>query len=448
MSTRPTLLIVDDDKLTRETLASAFNDAYDIALAAGGREALDLIGSRHVDLVLSDLIMPELDGLELLKAINTSEDPPAVIFITGHATIESAVQAMKLGAYDYVTKPVHLERLSLMLDKALEGRRLRQENLRLRRSVRECRRRTAIVGQSPALRKVVEAALQVAGTDASVLIEGESGTGKELIANLIHENSPRADGPLVKVNCAAFAPGVLESELFGHEKGAFTGAHTARKGRFELADGGTLFLDEIGDLPAAAQVKLLRFLQEHTFERVGGNKTLRVDVRILSATHRDLRAAVSQGGFREDLYYRLRVVRLVMPPLRERPEDIDALLDHYLRHFCHIHHRVIEAISPEVRNMLRAHPWPGNVRELVNCVESMVVLAKGPVIGMDDIPDHLLVGFDTREETGQNPPALADLERQAIIEALQKFGGNKMRAARHLGIGLRTLYRKIEKWGL
>lgn len=378
--TKPSLLIVDDDKLTRETLASAFADSHQVLLAASGREALAMMTDRRVDIVLSDLIMPELDGMDMLRVINELDDRPEVIFVTGHATIESAVQAMKLGAYDYVTKPVHLERLTLMLDKAMEARRLRRENTRLPRSIQACRERTALAGQSVPMRRIVELALQVAGTDASVLIEGERGTGKELIANLIHENSPppRADGPFIKVNCAAFAEGALESELFGHERGAFTGAVAARKGRFELADGGTLFLDEIGDLPASAQVKLLRFLQEHTFERVGGSKTQRVDERIVSATHRNLQEAVSQGIFREDLYYRLRVVRIVMPPLRERAEDIDALLDHYLRHFSHIHHRPIEGISPEVRSMLKAHPWPGNVRELVNCMESMVVMAKGP----------------------------------------------------------------------
>lgn len=446
--TQPTLLIVDDDKLTRETLASAFAESHKVLLAADGQEALGILSDRHVDVVLSDLIMPGLDGMDMLRAINEMEDRPEVIFVTGHATIESAVQAMKLGAYDYVTKPVHLERLTLMLDKALETRRLRNENARLRRTVQSCRERTALVGESLPMRRIVELALQVARTDASVLIEGESGTGKELIANLIHDNSPRADGPLIKVNCAAFAQGVLESELFGHERGAFTGAVAARKGRFELADGGTLFLDEIGDLPAAVQVKLLRFLQEHTFERVGGNKTQRVDVRIVSATHRNLLEAVSRGEFREDLYYRLRVVRIVMPPLRERTDDIDPLLDHYLRHFSHIHHRHLEGFSPEVRNMLRAHPWPGNVRELVNCVESMVVMAKGPTIVMEDVPDHLLSGFDTIENGEQKTPVLADLERQAIVEALRKTGGNKMRTARMLGIGLRTLYRKMEKWGL
>jgi len=302
------LLIVDDDKLTRETLASALGDAYRVQTASGGRAALDILAADRIDVVLSDMTMPGMDGLGLLEAINLLEDRPAVIFITGQATVESAVRAMKLGAHDYVTKPVNLDRLELLLEKALESRTLRQENAQHKHRLREKQADIQLVGQSPAMRKIVDLAIQVASTDASVLIEGESGTGKELIASLIHHHSPRASAPFIKVNCAAFAEGVLESELFGHEKGAFTGATATRKGRFEMADGGTLFLDEIGDLPASAQVKLLRLLQERTFERVGGGKTFKVDVRIISATNKILKEQVAAGEFREDLYYRLRVV--------------------------------------------------------------------------------------------------------------------------------------------
>jgi len=442
------LLIVDDDKLTRETLASALGDAYRVQTASGGRAALDILAADRIDVVLSDMTMPGMDGLGLLEAINLQEDRPAVIFITGQATVESAVRAMKLGAHDYVTKPVNLDRLELLLEKALESRTLRQENAQLKHRLREKQADIQLVGQSPAMRKIVDLAIQVASTDASVLIEGESGTGKELIASLIHHHSPRASAPFIKVNCAAFAEGVLESELFGHEKGAFTGATATRKGRFEMADGGTLFLDEIGDLPASAQVKLLRFLQERTFERVGGGKTFKVDVRIISATNKILKEQVAAGEFREDLYYRLRVVALVLPPLRERPEDIDPLIDHFLRHFSKLHHRPIKGMDEEVRHLLNSHGWPGNVRELINCIESMVVMARDNHITLDDVPDHLVAAYDIPAGGAAGEGVLADMERQAIVDALHKTDGNKMETARILGIGLRTLYRKIDKWGL
>ena len=442
------LLIVDDDKLTRETLASALGDAYRVQTASGGRAALDILAADRIDVVLSDMTMPGMDGLGLLEAINLLEDRPAVIFITGQATVESAVRAMKLGAHDYVTKPVNLDRLELLLEKALESRNLRQENAQLKHRLREKQADIQLVGQSPAMRKIVDLAIQVASTDASVLIEGESGTGKELIASLIHHHSPRASAPFIKVNCAAFAEGVLESELFGHEKGAFTGATATRKGRFEMADGGTLFLDEIGDLPTSAQVKLLRFLQERTFERVGGGKTFKVDVRIISATNKILKEQVAAGEFREDLYYRLRVVALVLPPLRERPEDIDPLIDHFLRHFSKLHHRPIKGMDEEVRHLLNSHGWPGNVRELINCIESMVVMARDNHITLDDVPDHLVAAYDIPAGGAAGEGVLADMERQAIVDALHKTDGNKMETARILGIGLRTLYRKIDKWGL
>jgi len=287
------LLIVDDDRLTRETLASAFSDKYQTSVARSGVEALEILEAEKTDVVLFDLRMPDMDGLALLGRITQQQGrQPSVIFITGHATVEAAVEAMKLGAHDFITKPLNLDRLGMMLEKALETPKLREENVELKRSIRESNTPTHMVGKSPTMKKILDLAEQVASTDASVLIEGESGTGKELIASLIHYNSRRADAPFIKINCAAFAEGVLESELFGHERGAFTGAVAARKGRFEMADGGTLFLDEIGDLPVSAQVKLLRFLQERTFERVGGNKTHKVDVRVISATHRNLEELV------------------------------------------------------------------------------------------------------------------------------------------------------------
>ena len=443
------LLIVDDDKLTRETLSSAFSDSYRTLTARNGREALEILEAEKTDIVLSDLKMPDMDGMGLLERIKQLNGiSPALIFITGHATVESAVRAMKLGAYDYITKPLNLDRLAVLLVKALETRTLRGENMQLKRSIRESYAPIHMVGQSVAMKKIFDLAAQVSSTDASVLIEGESGTGKELIASLIHYESHRSSAPFIKVNCAAFAEGVLESELFGHERGAFTGALAARKGRFEMADGGTLFLDEIGDLPLGAQIKLLRFLQERTFERVGGNKTQKVDVRIISATHRNLDELVRTGAFREDLHYRLRVVRITVPPLRERSEDIVLLTSHYLQHFSKIHHRPIEEISDEVMLMMRTHRWSGNVRELMNCVESMVVMTKGNRVTLDSIPDHMHYVCDAMHAECQGTGILAEMERQAIVDALSKTGGNKVNAAKLLGIGLRTLYRKIDRWGL
>jgi two-component system, NtrC family, response regulator AtoC len=439
------LLIVDDDKLTRETLASAFAGQYRISTARNGLEALAELDNESIDLVLSDLSMPDMDGITMLERINQRESRPAVIFITGHATVESAVAAMKLGAHDYVTKPVNLDRLGLLLEKALEARKLREENLRLKRSIRQYRAPINLIGKSPGMERIVERAAQVASTDAGVLIEGESGTGKELIASLIHFNSRRADAPMIKVNCAAFAEGLLESELFGHERGAFTGAISTKKGRFELADGGTLFLDEIGDLPAAAQVKLLRFLQDRSFERVGGTKTYQVDVRIVAATHRNLKEQVASGAFREDLLYRLRVVSLTLPPLRERTGDIEILARHFLEHYCDIHNRPCRKIADDVLELMRVHTWPGNVRELMHCVESMAVMSQSEVITLDEVPDF--VSFADAVEASETG-ALADMERRMIVDMLRETAGNKVEAARKLGIGLRTLYRKIEKWAL
>ncbi|MDP1648139.1 MAG: sigma-54 dependent transcriptional regulator [Rubrivivax sp.] len=441
------VLIVDDDQLTRETLARAFGSEYQVTTASDGHEALAMLERQPCDLVLSDMTMPGLDGLGLLERLNRTEHPPALIFITGSSSVDTAVKAMKLGAHDYITKPVNLDRLGLLMAKALETRSLREENTRLKRSLRESQTDLKIVGQCPAMQKIVAMATRVAATDASVLIEGESGTGKELIASLIHYDSPRAAHPFVKVNCAAFAEGVLESELFGHERGAFTGAVAQRKGRFEMAHRGTLFLDEIGDLPASAQVKLLRFLQERTFERVGSGATMKVDVRILSATHCNLEERVRAGTFREDLYYRLRVVRIVTPPLRERQADLDALIDHFLHHYSRLHHRPADTLAPDVRHLLRSHNWPGNIRELMNCVESMVVMAKGKRIDMEDVPDHLLAACESASAGAAPHGLIEDLEHQTIVDVLQRTHGNKSEAARILGIGLRTLYRKLERWG-
>ena len=444
---RPTALIVDDDRMTRRTLSMALEDDYRVLTAADGLEALDVLGKQDVDLVLTDLDMPGLDGIGLLEEMKGSWEQVPVIVITGQGTIETAVQAMKLGAYDYVTKPVNLDRLAILMGKALENRRLKEENRILREKIRETYPDLTIIGHSDAIRRCQELALQVAATKATVLVEGESGTGKELITNIIHYNSPVAHGPLVKLNCSAFAEGVLESELFGHERGAFTGAISTKKGRFELAHGGTLFLDEVGEMPHSIQVKLLRFLQERTFERVGGTRTIKVDVRIISATNQDLAELVKQGRFREDLFYRLRVVKIKMPALRERKEDLEDLVEDFLVRFSRLHGKPVKGVSAEAMGLIRAYNWPGNVRELMNCIESAVVLAKGDIITVEDLPEYLLFQ-EEQAGAGERTGTLQELERKAIAETLADTRGDKVKAAKILGIGLRTLYRKIERYGI
>ncbi len=442
-----TVLVVDDDAMTRQTLSIALADDYETVTAKDGREALDLFTREDIDIILSDLDMPGMSGIELLEEISKSESAPPVIIITGQGTIESAVQAMKLGAYDFVTKPVNIDRLMLLIEKTLENKRLKEENVRLKQKIRESYPDLNLIGASPEMKKITDLALQVASTKATVLIEGESGTGKELVTNIIHYNSPVADGPFIKMNCSAFAEGVLESELFGHEKGAFTGAVATKKGRFELADGGTLFLDEVGEMPPSIQVKLLRFLQEKEFERVGGSKTLKVDVRIISATNKKLEDLVKEGTFRDDLYYRLRVVKIEVPPLRKRKQDIEPLVVNFIRKFSHLHGKPIKGLSDEVMHLMKGYNWPGNIRELINCIESSVVMSRSDIIDIDVIPEYLTyrtIDADTDMEGG----LLQDMERKTIAEVLNESGGDKTKAAKRLGIGLRTLYRKIEKYGL
>lgn len=440
------ILIVDDDLMTRQTLSMALADDYEPFTAKNSEEALAVLADQDVDIVLTDFDMPGLNGIELLKKINTSETPVPVIIITGQGTIETAVRAMKEGAYDYVTKPINIDRLILLIEKTLENKRLKEENIRLREKIRESYPDLQLIGNSAAMKKITDLALQVARTKATVLIEGESGTGKELVTNFIHYNSPVADGPFVKINCSAFAEGVLESELFGHEKGAFTGAIATKKGRFELADRGTLFLDEIGEMPASVQVKLLRFLQEKEFERVGGTRTIKVDVRIISATNKNLEELVRKGSFRDDLYYRLRVVKIELPPLRQRKEDIEPLVGSFIKKFSTLHGKPIKGVKDEVMELIKEYTWPGNIRELINCIESSVVMSRSAYIDIDSIPEYLACKPGDSEDGEEG--VLQELERKAIIDALRETGGDKTRAARMLGIGLRTLYRKIEKWGI
>lgn len=439
------ILIVDDDKLTCETLERALSEEYTVYSASNGQEALDIIEKGEpVDVVLSDLMMPGLTGLEILGRINSLHDKPVVILITGQGTIDTAVQAMKLGAYDYLVKPIHLDRLSLLIEKSIENKKIKEENIRLKDKIKESYSSVNMIGSSNDMRNIMDIIQRVSSTSASVLILGESGTGKELIANSIHYNSSRSNGPFIKVNCAAFAEGVFESEIFGHEKGSFTGAISLKKGRFELADGGTIFLDEVGDLPLGVQVKLLRFLQEHTFERVGGNKTQQIDVRIISATNKNIESMLKEGSFREDLYYRLKIITIEVPPLRKRHGDIEELARFFLKKYSEIHNRHITGISDETMAILKSYDWPGNVRELMSLMESCVVLTKSNYITNNDIPDYLF-----QIHYGNQSNAIGVLEkneRQIILNTLKATGGNKVETAKILGIGLRTLYRKLERY--
>jgi DNA-binding NtrC family response regulator len=452
MKKKPTVLIVDDEKNTREGLARALQGAHRVLLAESGAAALRLLEEEPVDVVLSDLRMPEMDGLTLMQRALARTPQPAVILLTAYGSIESAVEAMRLGAYDFLTKPVNLDRLDLLLKRALASREMETENRRLREQLTTRFGLENLVGQSAAMQQTIEMIRQVAPSRSTVLIQGESGTGKELVAQAIHNLSPRSKGPFVAVHGASLTPTLLESELFGHEKGAFTGAVENRRGRFELADGGTLFLDEIGEIDARLQVKILRVLEEHRFERVGGQRTIDVDVRLITATNRDLRERVARGEFREDLFYRLNVVVLHIPPLRERMEDIPLLASHFLKEFAAENQKPVPALSPDALDALAAHGWPGNVRELRNVIERMVVMARGDRLTLRDVPPAVREGAG--RPRGRGGPAggagltLDDMERRMIVQALDAHGGHRVKAARQLGISRRTLHRKLNEYGL
>ncbi len=449
MSLNFTVLVVDDERNIREGLAEAFRmDGYEALTAADGEEGLRLASSDDVDLVVTDLRMPGKSGSELLKALSARRPGVPVIVLTGHGTIEDAVDAMRSGAFDFVTKPVNLEHLSLLAKRALASRELVRQNLELRAEVESQKRISSIVGKSAEMKRIFDVVRRVAPTRASVLITGESGVGKELVADALHNLSPRRDKALVKVHCAALAESLLESELFGHEKGAFTGAAGRKRGRFELAHEGTLFLDEIGEINQNVQIKILRALQERKFERVGGEDTVEVDVRVVAATNRDLKAEIEKGNFREDLFYRLNVVAIHVPPLRERKDDIPLLASAFLREFAEENGKAIEGFDPKARAALYAYRWPGNVRELRNCVESAVVMAKGGLVALDDLPPSVgeAGGVDViRIPAGSS---MAEAEKVMIRETLAAQGGNKSRTAEVLGIGRKTLYQKLEDYGL
>jgi two-component system response regulator HydG len=443
------VLVVDDEASARSGLEKLLRqEGYAVESASDGVSALAVAADKPPDVVVTDLKMPRMDGMQLLTKLREQDAEVPVIVVTAFGDVASAVGAMRAGAADYLTKPVDFDALLLSIERVIERRDLRVEADTLRRQLREREGDglEGLIGASAAMQRVYRVARQVAGARATVLITGESGTGKGELARAIHVKSPRAKGPFVSLHCASLAESLLESELFGHEKGSFTGADKRRIGRFEQAQGGTLFLDEVGEIPAATQVKLLRVLQERTFERVGGNETISVDVRLMAATNRDLAAAVHEGRFREDLYYRLNVVHIEMPPLRVRDTDVLLLANHFLRRFAADNKRTIEGFSDQARAKIVAHRWPGNVRELENAIERAVVLCEGPQIEEEHLPiDVAPVAKGAVRIPGAT---LAEIERYAILSTLEATNGSTTRAAEMLDISVRTIQYRLHEYGL
>jgi len=442
------ILVVDDEPNARAALAEILREeGYTVDVAADGFKGLARAEEFGPDLVLTDLKMPGMDGVELLRKLRHHDPELPVVIMTAFGAVETAVSAMREGAADYLTKPLNTDELVVVIERALERMRLRRESADLKNQLAERYKFDNIIGNSPEMQEVFKTVAQVAPSRATVLITGESGTGKELVAAAIHHRSPRREGPFVRLHCAALAETLLESELFGHERGAFTGADRRREGRFEQANGGTLFLDEIGDITPSTQVKLLRVLQERQFERVGGNQTLTVDVRLIAATNRDLRQLVLDGRFREDLYYRLNVINVQLPPLRNRRSDVAALATHFLRRFSRENEKAVERFSDGALARIVAYDWPGNVRELENVVERAVVLADGDAIELHHLPSELGTA-DTSHAAPVIPgSSMADIERFAILQTLEAHGGSTSRAAEVLGISVRKIQYKLHEYG-
>jgi two-component system response regulator HydG len=445
------VLVVDDARSALRALEAILSrEGYAVLMAASGEEALAILAKHEVDLVLCDVKMPRMDGLQVLQEVKTHDAGIAVVMMSGHGDITTAVSAMKEGAFDYLTKPLGKDDVLRTVQKALSVRALMVENLLLKRQVRDQFSREQVIGSSPAWRRVCQMVEQIAPSQATVLLTGESGTGKELIAGLLHRLSPRAERPFIVLNAAAMPATLLEAELFGYEKGAFTGALQRKPGHFELADGGTLFLDEIGDMPVEVQAKLLRVLQDGTFKRLGGTRTLQVDVRVVAATNKELAKEVAAERFRQDLYYRLNVITVHLPPLRQRRQDIPLLAAHFLQKYAQENHKEVTAIQQDALQYLMNYEWPGNVRELENVVERAVVLAHGSTITLAEL---------SLEEPQEKAPlsssdyfvlpanaTLAQIEREAIVQALRRSDGNRQAAARRLDIGPATLYRKFKEY--
>jgi DNA-binding NtrC family response regulator len=450
------ILIVDDEKNTRDGLRRALSREYEVFTAESTVAALHVLEENQVDLMLSDVRMPGEDGISLLKQVREKHPTTACVLLTAYGSVETAVEAMKLGAQDFLTKPVNLDHLDMLIARTLHHASLQKENEELKRQLDSRYGLENIIGSSPAMERLFNVIRQAAPSQATVLIQGGSGTGKELVAQAMHRLSNCATGPFVAVHCAALSPTLLESELFGHEKGAFTGAVAQRRGRFEMANNGTLFLDEISEIDLATQVKLLRVLETRQFERVGGGETINVNIRVIAATNRNLHKYVDEGKFREDLYYRLNVIEINLPSLNERASDIPILCNHFIREFAERNSRNVTGISQSAVAALQAYEWPGNVRELRNTIEKMVVLARGEILEADDVPENIknalllkgvsLTTMPTSQTAVVGEESLADMEKRKILDALNVAGGNKSKAADALGISRRTLHRKLKEW--
>lgn len=444
---KPTILIVDDEKNTREGLKRALlHNRYNILLAEDARSALGLFSDERIDIMLADLKMPGMDGIQLMQKVREISPDTLTVILTAYGSVETAVNAMKQGAYDFVTKPINLDEVDMLIRRSLSTKRIEQENTALHQQLEKHFGFESIIGNTPQTKQIFETIKQVAPTKAAVLIAGESGTGKELIANAIHMHSLRKDGPFVDVHCASLTESLLESELFGHEKGAFTGAVQLKPGRFELADGGTLFMDEVSEMSLSTQVKLLRILETQKFQRVGGTKNIKVDIRLIAATNASLEQRIKEGKFREDLYYRLNVVSIKVPPLRERKEDIPLLINAFLKDFEREHKKQAITVQPEAQQKLIDYSWPGNVRELKNMIESIIILSKKPEITLESLPPHIREGIVPTALKDTNN--IRDAEKVLILEALRKTNNNKTKAAQITGISRRTLHRKIKEYGL
>ncbi len=442
------ILIADDEKNIREGLADAMElEGYQAVPVENGREALKRISKGDIDCVITDLRMPEVSGEQVLQHVTAENPGVPVIVLTGHGSIDAAVEAMRNGAYDFLTKPLNLDELTMIVKRALQGREMALQNRRLKEELEGRKSLGAMIGKSSEMQKIFDRIRRVASSKATVLVTGESGVGKELIANAIHQLSDRKDKPLIKVNCAALSESLLESELFGHEKGAFTGAVARKRGRFELADGGTIFLDEIGEINQNVQIKILRVLQERQFERVGGEETLNVDVRVIAATNKNLEEEIAEGRFREDLYYRLNVVSINVPPLRERKDDIPLMISAFLDEFASANGKTITGIDNRARSVLYNYDWPGNIRQLRNCMESAVVMCAGNKITLDDLPPT--ISQNSVEDAIIVPAGIpmAEAEKIIILKNLALNRGNKTKTADILGIGRKTLHRKLDDWG-
>ena len=448
------ILVVEDDNSTRDTMVDLLSEAgYEVESARNGEDAIAMAQEYSFNIVITDLKMPKGDGIQVLEQIKKIDPRTIVIICTGYGTVDTAVKAMKLGAYEYITKPIKIEEIKLVVQRALDYQRLKTENVLLQKQLKAKYKFKNLIGDSDVMQQSFQFIEKIAATNSTVMICGESGTGKELVARAIHYNSDRRNEPMVPVNCGAIPEDLLESELFGYDKGAFTGAIKTRIGRFELANGGTVFLDEIGDMSPALQVKILRVLQEHEFERVGGVKSIKVDIRVIAATHRDLEKAVKQGTFREDLYYRLNVIPFILPPLRERRSDIPLLTNHFIGKFNIEKKQNINGISPEALKCLTRYHWPGNVRELENLIERLVILKGKGVIEQEDLPEKLLgaewsdavPSMDIPDSGISFNTAVSEFERELILRALKKTNWIKNRAAKLLQLKRTTLVEKMKK---